>query len=115
MTPQPVSNPTAGFILLAALLALYFVPLIVALTRDHHQRLAIGILNLVAGWSVLGWIIALVWACTVVHQAAPPAARAGAPPRSPGTPAPRPRPRFPVALEDALALRALRSRSLDER
>jgi len=115
MTPQPVSNPTAGFILLAALLALYFVPLIVALTRDHHQRLAIGILNLVAGWSVLGWIIALVWACTVVHQAAPPAARAGAPPRSPGTPAPRPRPRVPVSVEDDLALRALRSRSMDER
>ena len=40
MTPQPISDPTAGFLLLAALLglglALYFVPWIVALSRDHH-------------------------------------------------------------------------------
>ena len=114
MTPS-YDPQLSALALLGLGLALYFVPWIVALSRDHHQRLAIGILNLVAGWSVVGWIVALVWACTVVRQAAPPAPRASAPPRSPGTTAPRPRPRFPLSVEDELALHALRSRSLGER
>lgn len=46
------------------IVALYFIPLIVAVARHHRQRLAIGMLNVFAGWSLIGWIAALVWACT---------------------------------------------------
>lgn len=42
----------------------YFLPTIVAQARSHHNTLAIFILNLLTGWTVLGWIIAIVWACT---------------------------------------------------
>jgi hypothetical protein len=42
----------------------YFAPYIVALQRDHRQREAIFILNLLAGWTVIGWIAAAVWAHT---------------------------------------------------
>ncbi len=45
-------------------LAAYFFPTAVAVKRDHRQRLAIIVLNLVGGWTVVGWIVALVWACT---------------------------------------------------
>jgi hypothetical protein len=44
-------------------LVLYFLPLIVAKTRDHRQVLAIGVLNVLAGWTLVGWVVALVWAC----------------------------------------------------
>jgi hypothetical protein len=43
---------------------IYFTPAIVANGRRHHNRYAILILDLLLGWTVLGWIIALVWACT---------------------------------------------------
>ena len=48
----------------AVLLLIYFLPAIVASMRRHRQSLAIGILNLVAGWTFVGWVIAIVWACT---------------------------------------------------
>ena len=53
---------------LAALLVLYFLPAIVAQKRSHHNRTAILVLDLLAGWTVLGWIIAMVWATTVVRE-----------------------------------------------
>ena len=46
------------------LFALYFLPGIVASARDKRSKLAIWILNGFVGWSVIGWIGALVWAFT---------------------------------------------------
>lgn len=53
------------------LLSLYFLPAIIASARVHHNRLAIWVLNLLLGWTALGWIAALVWAFTSVRPAAP--------------------------------------------
>ena len=41
--------------------ALYFLPSIITINRDHRHWLAIQILNLLLGWTVVGWVIALVW------------------------------------------------------
>jgi hypothetical protein len=46
------------------LLGMYFLPAIIAAARQHRQTLAIFALNLLLGWSVIGWIIALVWSLT---------------------------------------------------
>lgn len=43
-------------------LILYFLPSIIALARSKRDTLAIFLLNLFLGWSVIGWIVALVWA-----------------------------------------------------
>ncbi len=43
---------------------LYFIPSLVAWNRSHHNTLAILLLNLFLGWTVLGWIAALIWAAT---------------------------------------------------
>ena len=40
----------------------YFIPTIIALIRKHRDVMAIFILNLFLGWSLIGWIISLVWA-----------------------------------------------------
>jgi len=42
--------------------ALYFLPTIIAAIRSKRDTLAIFLLNLFLGWSVIGWIVALVWA-----------------------------------------------------
>ncbi len=44
--------------------AMYFLPSIIALARSKRDILAIFLLNLFLGWSVIGWIVALVWAST---------------------------------------------------
>ena len=43
-------------------LLMYFLPSLIALARSKRDLLAIFLLNLFLGWSVIGWIVALVWA-----------------------------------------------------
>ncbi|VWD56299.1 hypothetical protein BCO71171_05976 [Burkholderia contaminans] len=54
----------SGFLIM--LLLLYFIPAIIAFRRRHHNRTAITALNVLLGWSVIGWIAAFVWALTAV-------------------------------------------------
>jgi hypothetical protein len=42
-------------------LALYFLPTIIALLRRRHNTLAIFLLNLLLGWTFVGWVVSLVW------------------------------------------------------
>jgi hypothetical protein len=62
MTEEPSS--IYGFLILAALILVHFVPTYIALARRHVQSNAIAVLNIVGGWTVIGWIVALVWAFT---------------------------------------------------
>jgi hypothetical protein len=52
----------AGFIVLGVLIVLYFIPALVAKNRNHHNALAIFILNFFLGWTLFGWVVALIWA-----------------------------------------------------
>lgn len=42
--------------------ALYFLPSIIAASRKHARSDAIFTLNLLAGWTIVGWAAAMVWA-----------------------------------------------------
>lgn len=68
-------------------LFLYFLPAFLA--RNKSNFTAILVLNLLAGWTFIGWIIALVWALSSEPQrpaAVPPQpASAGAPPATGAT------------------------------
>jgi len=39
----------------------YFLPSLIAFLRQHKNKLAIFILNILLGWTGLGWTVALVW------------------------------------------------------
>jgi hypothetical protein len=43
---------------------MYFIPAITANWRKHQNAGAISVLNLLLGWTLIGWVISLVWACT---------------------------------------------------
>jgi uncharacterized membrane protein YqaE (UPF0057 family) len=43
--------------------AVYFLPTIVGHSKRNAG--AIFVLNLLLGWTVIGWIVALIWAFTV--------------------------------------------------
>lgn len=53
-----------GIALLGIIIAIviYFLPTIVAHNRCHNNAGAITVLNLLLGWTVLGWIAAFIWA-----------------------------------------------------
>lgn len=52
------------------LITLYFLPSLIAKRRHHRQDQAIMLLNLFLGWTVIGWVAALVWA-VMVDQPSP--------------------------------------------
>ncbi len=49
-------------IFMIILLAIYFLPTIIAFNRQHRHRWVILIVNVVFGCTLLGWLVALVWA-----------------------------------------------------
>jgi len=60
-----------GGIFLMSLLAyivfsipIYFLPWIISMFSKHPTKGKIFLLNFFLGWTFVGWIIALVWACT---------------------------------------------------
>jgi hypothetical protein len=56
------SNPFLGFLILAILLGLYFLPTIVALNRDVLNKWSVLVINLLLGWTLIGWAVALAMA-----------------------------------------------------
>ncbi|HXF18705.1 MAG TPA: superinfection immunity protein [Burkholderiales bacterium] len=49
-------------VLAPLLLIAYFIPLFIAAGRRHRFIPAIGLINLALGWTVLGWLGAIIWA-----------------------------------------------------
>ena len=59
---------SGAIVILVIGVVFYFTPGAVASHRKHHQEGAIWVLNLFLGWTLLGWVGALVWACTTVKE-----------------------------------------------
>ena len=77
-TQAAAAGAGTGMIILLFLLCMYFLPTVVAALRKHRQTGAIAALNILLGWTVLGWIGAFVWSLTsstpqqtVIVQTAP--------------------------------------------
>ena len=49
-------------IVLLIVLPLSFAPTIVAFSRKHAKKWLVFTLNLLTGWTGIGWVVALVWA-----------------------------------------------------
>ena len=61
-------EPTVMIVGFVVLVVTYFTPAIIASCRYHHQENAITILNLCLGWTLLGWIVALVWSVSDIKD-----------------------------------------------
>jgi hypothetical protein len=46
-------------------LVVYPLPIALAAWRKHNAALDIVITNLWLGWTIVGWFVALVWACNL--------------------------------------------------
>lgn len=58
-------HPVVLLATLAATLALYFLPALIADRRGRRDLLTIALFNAVLGWTVLGWLLALSWALQI--------------------------------------------------
>lgn len=47
------------------LLLIYFVPTIITCFNGHPYAMGIFFLNLFLGWTILGWVAALIWSVSV--------------------------------------------------
>ena len=45
-------------------LLIYFLPSVIASSREHHNSVALFFANLLTGWTVIGWVVCLVWSLT---------------------------------------------------
>ncbi|QPI13447.1 hypothetical protein [Salmonella phage vB_SalM_ABTNLsp5] len=57
-----VSAGVLGFGSLAIMFIGYFLPWILALLRGTRSNVGIFFLNLLLGWTMIGWVVALIWA-----------------------------------------------------
>ena len=49
------------FLAMLIIVVVYFLPSAMAVKRNHESKWAIFILNLLAGWTLLGWVAAFIW------------------------------------------------------
>jgi len=52
------------FVTALILLMLYLLPGCIAISKHRSNASAIMALNIILGWTVLGWVGALIWAMT---------------------------------------------------
>jgi hypothetical protein len=65
--PEALGKQFPGFeewfiVLVPLFLIAYFVPFFVAIGRKHRFSTAIGLINLLLGWTFIGWLAAIIWA-----------------------------------------------------
>ncbi len=56
-----------GMTIVFFVLMAYFLPAAIARMRQHPYFIAIAILNTLLGWTVIGWIASLAWACRSIE------------------------------------------------
>ena len=49
------------FLVLVVAIFVYILPACIATIRGHNHRYAIAVLNILCGWTVLGWFALLFW------------------------------------------------------
>jgi hypothetical protein len=62
---------TANVIMLMLVLIIYMLPTLIAFGREHPRRGEIAVINIVIGWTLIGWIIVFLWAALGRTEAQP--------------------------------------------
>lgn len=84
--PQPQyvgGGPAKGAVIIVTSTMMYVLPTLLAFKRDRHKKWRIAAINLLLGWTLIGWVVAML----MTYAYEPP--RDGEPPdttRVPGTP-----------------------------
>jgi len=63
-----ICNLIGFYLVLGSILGIYIAPFLIATVRGHHRLPWIGLVNFAGGWTIAGWIAALVWSVTAIRQ-----------------------------------------------
>jgi hypothetical protein len=53
---------TSTILMLMAVIIIYFLPTLIAFGREHPHRQEVLVVNLLLGWTLIGWIGVFLWA-----------------------------------------------------
>ncbi len=53
-----------GLFWIAVIFIIYFLPFMIARERKHKNKLVIGWINFLLGWTLIGWLVAFFWSLT---------------------------------------------------
>ncbi|WP_158258227.1 superinfection immunity protein [Rhodopila globiformis] len=67
--PDVTNGYTMLFAILAAALVLYFLPVLMGRQRDVSTIQGLALVNLLLGWTVVGWLACLIWAAVGATRA----------------------------------------------
>ena len=59
---------SGGLLLLVLIASAYFAPSIIASARGHHNLGSIIVINLLLGWTFIGWVVALAMSLSSIDR-----------------------------------------------
>lgn len=59
---ESIGSNAFAIILLLLLPVVYFLPVLTAWRRKHRNAAGVFLVNLFFGWTLLGWVVAMIWA-----------------------------------------------------
>ena len=98
-----VGTIIAIFVVLTVLLAVYFLPTIIAVCQSHRNTVSIVVVNFFLGWTIVGWVLTVAWALSNASATKPEPALKPHPSPSAKPPAKRTKPTGVDAIESAYA------------
>lgn len=98
-----VGTVIATVIVLTVLLAIYFLPTIIAVCQSHRNMVSIAVVNFFLGWTMVGWVVAVAWSLSNASVSKPEPAPKPHPLPSPGPTAKGTKPAGVGAIESAYA------------
>ena len=66
-----MGDSTTTVILLGLIAILYLLPTLIAFGREHPSRQNVAILNIILGWTLIGWIAVFLWALLAKVESEP--------------------------------------------
>src|SRR5262249_49345957 len=65
---ETMDTVPGGAVTIPLFLGAYFMPSLIAFLRQHHNTDVICTVNILLGWTALGWVAALIWSFTAVKE-----------------------------------------------
>jgi len=62
---------TSTILMLMAIALIYMLPTIVAYGREHPRRQDVAVVNILFGWTLIGWILVFLWASLATVEEGP--------------------------------------------
>lgn len=53
---------TTTILMLVSVVVLYMLPTVIAMGREHPHRQEVALVNILLGWTLIGWVGVFLWA-----------------------------------------------------